>query len=83
MFGLTGAATTYAKLTVEKDKWNTSSVFDFPAPPVESGPFSPLPADHNYAGRAIIAHSAIAANLHKLREYAPQAKQMAIVKGGA
>lgn len=83
MFGLTGAPTTYAKLTVEKDKWNTSSVFDFPAPPVESGPFSPLPADHNYAGRAIIAHGAIAANLHKLREFAPQAKQMAIVKGGA
>lgn len=54
----------------------------------------PLPSDmrtslpygrdpENYAGRALIAHGFIARNLHTLRSYAPQAKQMAIVKANA
>lgn len=63
--------------------WDTYTVFEFPAPPLASAPFSQLPAGNNFAGRAIISHSAIAHNLTRLREYAPSAKQMAIVKAAA
>lgn len=63
--------------------WDNCQVFEFPPPPVDSAPFAQQPADKNYAGRAIIAHGAIAANLATLRQCAPHAKQMAIVKAGA
>lgn len=63
--------------------WDTRDVNDFPAPPATPTPFGLLPADENYAGRAIISHTAIAENLQRLRECAPHAKQMAIVKAGA
>lgn len=67
----------------QRAMWDTREVNDFPAPPATPTPFGPFPAEENYAGRAIISHAAIAANLLTLRTFAPEAKQMAIVKAGA